>query len=125
MIGSYYDEFGCGFGWTLYPPLSTCLICSCSIYIDGIIYGLMFVGISSTLTSMNFCITIINMRSISITISCIYIYVCTILITAILLLISLPFMSSAIMMLLIDVNYNTVLFDAIFGGDPILYQHLF
>jgi len=52
-------------------------------------------------------------------------FVWAVLITAVLLLISLPVLAGGITMLLTDSNFNTSFFDPAGGGDPILYQHLF
>ena len=125
MLLSLYNEFNYGIGWTMYPPLSTSLMSTSSIGLDVMISGLLLVGISSTLSSINFFASIQNMRCYGITLVEISLFGISLGITASILLIVLPVLTGALVMLLTDLHYNTVFFDPLFGGDPVFYQHLF
>ena len=125
IILSLISEFGSGTGWTLYPPLSTSYYTLSPISLYYLIIGLLLSGISSVFTSINFYITIINLRSYSITLKLLPLLPWSLLITSTLLLLTLPILTSSLLMILSDLNTNTLFFDPIFGGDPILYQHLF
>jgi len=118
-------EFGSGRGWTLYPPLSTSLMSLSPSSTGYILYGLLMSGISSCLTSINFLTTIINMRSYNMTLNTMPLLSWATFITGIMLILTLPILSGGLIILFADLHYNTIFFDPIFGGDPILYQHLF
>merc|ERR1712151_1098621 len=87
--------------------------------------GLLMSGMSSSLTSVNFWITILNLRSYSLTLKTMPLFPWALLITAAMLLLTLPVLSGALIMVLADLHSNTLFFDPVFGGDPVLYQHLF
>ena len=118
-------EFPTGAGWTIYPPLSTSLMSLSPVNIDIIIDSLLIAGISSFLSSLNFMVTINNMRLLGLIINCMPLFTWSILITALLLLMTLPILTGALGMLLLDIHFNTLYFDSNFGGDPVLYQHFF
>jgi heme/copper-type cytochrome/quinol oxidase subunit 1 len=125
VLLSLISEFGGGTGWTIYPPLSTSFMSlspSSTVYV---IFGLLFAGISSCLTSLNFSVTILNMRSYCLTLKTIPLFPWALLITAEMLLLTLPVLTAALLMILADLHSNTLFFDPVFLGDPVLYQHLF
>merc|ERR1711975_26465 len=125
LILSLISEFGGGTGWTLYPPLSTSFMSLSPSSTGNLIFGLLISGISSCLTSLNFWVTILNLRSYSLTLKTIPLFPWAFLITALMLLLTLPVLSGALLMVLADLHSNTLFFDPVFGGDPVLYQHLF
>merc|ERR1711862_347062 len=114
---SLVSEFGGGIGWTLYPPLSTSFMSISPSSVAYLIFGLGLAGISSCLTSLNFWVTILNLRSYYLTLKTMSLFPWAILITAAMLLLTLPVLSGALLMILADLHSNTLFFDPIFGGD--------
>ena len=125
LILSLISEFGGGTGWTLYPPLSTSFMSLSPSSTLSLIFSLLISGISSCLTSLNFWITINNLRSYYLTLKTMPLLSWSLFITASMLLLTLPILSGALFLILSDLHSNTLFFDPIFGGDPIFYQHLF
>jgi cytochrome c oxidase subunit 1 len=125
IIVGLFSEFGGGSGWTLYPPLSTSVSSVANVTITCLFYGLLITGVSSSMASLNFFSSIQNLRVFGMSMVCCLMYVWCVDIVSILLLGVVAVLGIVLLMLVLDLYFNTVFFDPMFGGDVLLFQHLF
>ncbi len=127
MLASFFVPGGAAAGgWTSYAPLT-----AKPVY-TGVTWGqnlwcisLILVGMSSLMGSINYITTVINMRAPGMTFFRLPLVIWALFITAILLLLALPVLTSALGMLLLDRLAGTHFFLPEGGGEPLLWQHLF
>ena len=108
-------------GWTSYPPLSARGPFGQSLWLVGVI----ILGSSSILGSMNFLVTILNMRTPGMTMHRMPLFVWAMLTTSFIQLIATPALAAALLMVLADRHLGTHFFDPAGGGDVLGYQHGF
>ena len=123
-------------GWFAYAPLTelsgpgttscgNAVMCTPGPNMDFWALGILMLGISSIAGSINFVVTILKLRAPGMTINRMPLFTWMTLITAFLLLFSLPSVTMASVLLLLDRHLGTHFYVAGFGGDPLLWQHLF
>jgi len=113
-------------GWTAYAPLSAVPQYSgVNLGQDLWLISLFVLGVSSMMGSINYITTVVNMRAPGMTLFRMPLVIWSLFITAILLLLALPVLTSACAMLLFDRTLGTHWFDPSGGGEPLLWQHLF
>jgi cytochrome c oxidase subunit I len=87
--------------------------------------GLQIAGIASLASSLNFIVTILNMRAPGMTLMRMPIFTWMMFITSFLILFAMPVIGVALWQLMFDVRYGTHFFNPGAGGDPVLWQHMF
>jgi cytochrome c oxidase subunit I+III len=111
-------------GWFAYVP-NTASEFSPGPNIDVYCLGLIFLGISTTVGSANFVVTLLRMRAPGMSINRLPIIVWGTLTASIANLFAVPAVSLACLFLWFDRNLGTHFFEVSGGGQPLLWQHLF
>jgi cytochrome c oxidase subunit 1 len=125
LLGSFGASGGAAqAGWTAYTPLSGPDY-SPEVGQDLWILGLHLVGVSSLLGSINFLVTIGNMRAPGMTWTRIPLFVWSMVAQSILIVLTVPVIAAALLLLILDRQAGTSFLLPDDGGSAVLYQHLF
>jgi cytochrome c oxidase subunit I len=124
MYVSLIGGHGPNAGWFDYVPLASKQF-NPGTNIDFYGYGLIFNGISSTMASINFIVTIFKLRAPGMSINRMPLFCFAFLAVAFALLFALPSLSVATLFLELDRQLGFHFYDAASGGDPLLWQNLF
>jgi cytochrome c oxidase subunit 1 len=138
MIGSLFVELGpASAGWTIYPPLSA-LPEAMSGSALGMTLWLVSMAIfiaSSLLGSLNYVVTVINLRTKGMSMTRLPLTIWAFFVTAIIGIVSFPVLFAAALLLIMDRSFGTSFFlSDIYikgevlahqGGSPVLFEHLF
>jgi cytochrome c oxidase subunit 1 len=126
LLGFFVPGGHAAAGWTSYAPLSAVPDYTGTNWGQNLwCISLFVMGIGSMMGSINYITTIINMRAPGMKLFRMPLVVWALFVTAILLLLALPVLTSGVAMLLFDRTLGTSWFKPSGGGEPLLWQHLF
>ncbi|WP_263262418.1 cytochrome o ubiquinol oxidase subunit I [Pseudomonas sp. RIT-PI-S] len=111
-------------GWVAYPPLSE-LSFSPGVGVDYYIWALQISGIGTTLTGINFLVTVLKMRAPGMKLMDMPIFTWTCSWANVLIVSSFPILTAALFMLTLDRYLGFHLFTNELGGNPMMYVNLF
>ena len=109
-------------GWTFYTPFS-------SSYSNGYVIaaglGIFINGFSGILTGLNFIVTIHRMRAPGMTWFRMPLFVWAHYATSMIMILGTPVIAVTLFLLVLERGLHIGFFDPAYGGDPVLFQHLF
>ncbi len=108
-------------GWTEYPPMSLQGGAGTSMWCAAIF----LVGVSSTLTGINFLVTMLKMRAPGMTFTRMPLFCWGQLATAPLLMVATTALAAALAALFMERQFGVPFYDPTKGGSPVLWQHMF
>jgi len=109
-------------GWTFYTPYSSQ---STHYNVIPTLIGLVINGFSSITTGLNFIVTTHKLRAPGLTWWRLPIFVWTIYATSFIFLLATPVLAMALILVILERWLHIGVFDPAYGGDPLLFQHLF
>ncbi len=109
-------------GWTFYTPMST-TFAQGQVLVTAV--GIFVAGFSSILTGLNFIVTIHRMRAPGMTWFRLPLFVWAHYATSIIQILGTPVIAITILLVGAERLFHIGVFDPRYGGDPVLFQHLF
>ncbi len=109
-------------GWTFYAPYSTTYSNS-FVILAGV--GIFITGFSSILTGLNFIVTIHTMRAPGMTWFRLPLFIWSHYATSLIMILGTPVIAITVLLLAFERLVHVGIFDPAYGGDPVLFQHLF
>ena len=111
-------------GWFAYVPLSLSDYLP-NLGMDFYAIGVTFLGVSSTAGAINFLVTTFKMRAPGMTVSRIPVFAWAMVAISFMILFSFPAFTVAPLFMEFSRAFDMRFFEPAFGGDPLLWQHLF
>jgi cytochrome c oxidase subunit 1 len=109
-------------GWTFYTPYST-VYSNTNVVATAV--GIFITGFSSILTGLNFIVTIHTMRAPGMVWFRLPLFIWSHYATSLIMILGTPVVAITIVMVGLERLFHFGFFNPAFGGDPILFQHLF
>ncbi len=108
-------------GWTFYVPYSIRTHTNISMAVSGVF----LIGLSSTLTGMNFLTTIHRLRAPGMSWKRMTLFTWSVYATSWIQLLATPVIAITLLLIIIERFFGVGFFDPTKGGDPILFEHMF
>ena len=122
MLSMFVGDFAAT-GWVAYPPLSG-IEYSPTVGVDYYIWSLQVSGIGTTLTGLNFIVTILKMRAPGMDLMKMPVFTWTALITNILIVAIFPVLTATLALLTMDRYFGMHFFTNDAGGNAMMYVNL-
>lgn len=126
LYSGFLTGRGPDISWTLYPPYASGAgVGLARPAADLAILAVLFLGVSTLLSAVNFLTLILRMRAPGLGLMRMPLFTWSMAATFFMALIVFPVLTAALVMLYLDLNGITGFFNPALGGDPVLFQHLF
>src|SRR5207253_924754 len=109
-------------GWTFYPPYSSIYA---NTHVLAAALGIFIAGFPSTLSGLNFIVTIHKMRAPVLTWYRLPLFLWSLYATSLIQVLGTPVLAITMVLLAMERVLRIGIFDPAIGGDPLLFQHLF
>jgi cytochrome c oxidase subunit I len=108
-------------GWTFYVPFSS----TTNTAVILTTFGVFVMGFSSVLTGLNFIVTLHKLRAPGMSWYRMPLLLWALYATSVVQILATPVLAITLLLLIMERAFHIGIFDPVYGGDPVLFQHFF